>query len=172
MRFRTEIARQPVAQGFDFGIGQRRGFAAEADQLYHSGQLQHLQPVAQRDVHEYVTRKQRKLELYAPIFPATQRPIQREKAMNSPSIHLLADVFLMPGSGIGGVPSRPEIFRRTLRIHCTQNRVASPQCRQRVLQLVPLLKILPLAWHSSAPSVTDPISANLSIYNRLRHILR
>jgi hypothetical protein len=97
---------QSLAQGFNLTFRQGRGRTIEADELDYPRQLQHPKSLGEQDVHKNIAGKQHQLDFLAPVLPASNRAIEREKALDSSFLELLCYPLFVPRTGIGGIPAR------------------------------------------------------------------
>src|SRR5882762_2136152 len=99
-----DAALEAGTKRLDFLIWQRGRRAVKPHEMRHSGNLLDLQAVSEGHSHEYVSRKQRHLQCYAPVFPPPHRLIYGQEVFHRAYAELLRDALLVVGAGVCGVP--------------------------------------------------------------------
>src|SRR5437762_5192970 len=143
MGFGAELLHQARAKGFDFSVRKRGGLAVETDKPRDPRNLQDFQAIAQRQTHKHVTRKQRQLQLHAPVLPAPHAVIEWQKVLDGPFEELLRYTLFVVGAGVCNIPVR--LRKRHLQVrrlsvvsfrNAFHNHLGSP--RNRRIQLRPV----------------------------------
>jgi len=111
MWFGVQLCGQPGTQAFHLFVGERGRQTAKSDQLGHSGHLENSQAIAQRQMYENVSGKERHLELNSPITPTPDGTIERQKALDTSARNFGSCFFLMVCGGISGIPKWLRIGR-------------------------------------------------------------
>jgi|SRR5580704_622773 hypothetical protein len=116
MRFDLMATVQAVPYGLDIFLRQRSGMTIEADQVNDAGNLQKLQPIAQRQLYEHITWKQRHLKLHTAIFPSPHRLVEWQIVLDRSLLQLLCDTLFVVCVGVSDIPERLKEARRHPRI--------------------------------------------------------
>jgi hypothetical protein len=102
----AKVPAKPGAEDLHLIVSKCSGQSVETHQPHDTGNLQDAQPFRKGKPHKNVTRKERKLQFHATVFPATHRVVEREKMLDRSPTQIRSHSLLMVGAGIGSVPMR------------------------------------------------------------------
>ena len=97
---------QTGAQKFNVGIEKGNMLSAVANNMKHSGRLEHPGPFSQVDMNEEVAWEERQDHLHSlPVLPNPDGLISGEKRVNPPQIEVLRGRLFVLGNGEDRIPS-------------------------------------------------------------------
>src|SRR5258708_33671565 len=134
MWLRAKLARQPDPHGFHLVGGKRDRRSAKTHQARYARNFQDAQAVAQRQVHEHVTREERHLQLHSPVIPSPHAAVQRQKVFHGTRVKLFGHAFFMVRKRGRRIPPwLKSIVRQIQILPATQHAHRCVHCRARHL---------------------------------------
>ncbi len=77
MRLCAQLPVHTGAQSLKLFVGKRDRLATEPDQFCHARHVKNAESLAEREMHEDISRKERKLKLHSAIFPPPYGTVER-----------------------------------------------------------------------------------------------
>lgn len=114
MRLNYDRTGRTAAQSLDLRGRYGCRFSLEANELNNTGQTQNVDTIALGHLHKHIAWEQRQFKPFAPVLPAPDRRIQRQKRSDMALNQLLRNILLMSRAGIGRIPGNLGLFKSTI----------------------------------------------------------